>query len=184
MSASALAHSGIVFFETSRISSLFGETIVGFCPARLASSLPVSGRDAGGTLRGIGLCEQREKIAGPEFVNFEFPWGKQWPPPSDAGNYAGTRRRTATLPVGSFKPNSIGLFDLGGNVWELCLDTYKGSNSATGRDWGVLRGGSWATSNRLEDAILLPNVVDRNERDVIDGIRCVLATKPDGDAKK
>jgi hypothetical protein len=24
------------------------------------------------------LLEQREKIAGPEFVNFEFPWGKQW----------------------------------------------------------------------------------------------------------
>src|SRR5262245_2987921 len=27
------------------------------------------------------------------------------------------------------------------------------------------------------------NVVDRNERDVIFGFRCVLATKPDGDAK-
>jgi formylglycine-generating enzyme required for sulfatase activity len=49
---------------------------------------------------------------------------------------AGPRRRTATLPVGSFKPNSIGLFDLGGSVWEWCLDTYKGDNSATRRDWG------------------------------------------------
>jgi hypothetical protein len=29
----------------------------------------------------------------------------------------------------------------------------------------------------------LRNVVDRNERDVIYGFRCVLATEPDGDAK-
>jgi len=117
-------------------------------------------------------------------IKNEFPWGKQWPPPSDAGNYAGPRRRIATLPVGSFKSNSIGLYDLGGNVWEWCLDTYKGDNNATGRDWGVLRGGSWATSNRLEMQSSYRNVVDRNERDVIYGFRCVLATKADGDAKE
>jgi formylglycine-generating enzyme required for sulfatase activity len=39
-------------------------------------------------------------------------------------------------PLEGFKPNSIGLFDLGGNVWEWSLDTYKGDNSATGRDLG------------------------------------------------
>jgi formylglycine-generating enzyme required for sulfatase activity len=83
------------------------------------------------------LLEQREKIARPEFVNFEFPCGKQWLPPNDAGNYAGPRRRRATLPVGSFKPNSMRLFGLGGNVWEWCPVTYKGDNSATGRDWRV-----------------------------------------------
>ena len=48
---------------------------------------------------------------------------------------------------------------------------------------GVLRGGSWATSNRLEMQSSYRNVVDRNERDVIYGFRCVLGTKPDGDAK-
>jgi hypothetical protein len=118
-------------------------------------------------------------------IKNEFPWGKQWPPPNDAGNFAGTsgRRRAATLPVGSFKSNSIGLYDLGGNVWEWCLDTYKGDNSATGRDWGVLRGGSWATRNRLEMQSSYRNVVDRNERDVIYGFRCVLAPTPGGDLK-
>jgi eukaryotic-like serine/threonine-protein kinase len=116
-------------------------------------------------------------------IKNEFPWGKQWPPPNGAGNYAaaGGRRRTATTPVGSFKPNSIGLYDLGGNVWEWCLDTYKGGTSATGRDWGVLRGGSWATSNRLEMQSSYRNVVDRNDRDVIYGFRCVLATQADSE---
>jgi serine/threonine protein kinase/formylglycine-generating enzyme required for sulfatase activity len=113
-------------------------------------------------------------------IKNEFPWGKQWPPPSGAGNYAAAtgRRRGATMPVASFKPNASGLYDLGGNVWEWCLDTYKGGNSGTSRDWGVLRGGSWATSNRLEMQSSYRNVIDRNDRDVIYGFRCVLATQP------
>jgi serine/threonine protein kinase len=118
-------------------------------------------------------------------IKNEFPWGKQWPPPNGAGNYnlAAGRRRGATVPVGSFKPNSIGLYDLGGNVWEWCLDTYKGGNSGTSRDWGVLRGGSWATSNRLEMQSSYRNVVDRNDRDVIYGFRCVLAMQAIGDTQ-
>ena len=114
-------------------------------------------------------------------IKNEFPWGKQWPPPNDGGNYsAGSgQRRGATMPVGSFKPNSLGLYDLGGNVWEWCGDTYKGDSVVTGRDWGVLRGGSWATSNRLEMQSSYRNVIDRNDRDVIYGFRCVLAKQPE-----
>ena len=125
-------------------------------------------------------------------IRNEFPWGKQWPPPAGAGNYADQNAKgrsiaaienyadkfAETAPVGSFKSNALGLYDLGGNVWEWCAEGYKGNPAGAGRDWGVLRGGSWATSNRLELQSSYRNVVDRNERDVIYGFRCVLATQP------
>ena len=114
-------------------------------------------------------------------IKNEFPWGKQWPPPAGAGNYSEQQRRGTTTIAGSFKPNALGIYDLGGNVWEWCEEGYKGSSGNVGRDWGVLRGGSWGTSNRLEMQSSYRNVVDRNERDVIYGFRCVLTSQADAD---
>ena len=61
-----------------------------------------------------------------------------------------------TAPVGEFKPNAIGLYDMHGNVGEYCWDPYspnyyKQSPTAdpTGPVWAserVIRGGSWFES--------------------------------------
>ncbi len=101
----------------------------------------------------------------------EYPWGNQWPAPGRLGNYMGQEMRSSaeavrlfqsvgvsqrefalikgfsdthvfTAPVASYPPNSCGIYDLGGNVWEICEDN---ANSFLGR-WKV-RGGSWAVYN-------------------------------------
>jgi TonB family protein len=69
-----------------------------------------------------------------------YPWGTQWPPPKNAGNYATALRvdfYEFTSPVGSFRPNKFGLYDMGGNVWQWCEDWFD--DSQRGR---VLRGAS------------------------------------------
>jgi formylglycine-generating enzyme required for sulfatase activity len=61
--------------------------------------------------------------------------------------------RAQTVPVGSFPPNAFGLYDMHGNVWEWCQDTWHDSYKGAPHDgsaWGrgekesrVARGGSW-----------------------------------------
>ena len=75
--------------------------------------------------------------------------------------YGGGRRgqnRERTVPVGSFRPNAFGLYDVHGNVYEWAQDcwneNYAGAPS-DGRAWEtgdcsrrVLRGGSWYNGPR------------------------------------
>jgi sulfatase modifying factor 1 len=69
-----------------------------------------------------------------------------------------------TAPVGRFRSNSFGLYDLHGNVWEWCQDRYDreayqrrwGTTSdplvtSSGGDSRVLRGGGWSSYDGAGD---------------------------------
>ncbi|MEI9896688.1 MAG: SUMF1/EgtB/PvdO family nonheme iron enzyme [Chthoniobacter sp.] len=118
-----------------------------------------------------------------------YPWGSSFPPPADAGNYAGAEAKPGapdkwptisfyhdpfprTCPVPGFKPNERGISDLGGNVWEWCQDDYGRTNPR----WGVLRGGSWATSRPEEILSSYRRGFDPSFREDDVGFRCVVAT--------
>jgi formylglycine-generating enzyme required for sulfatase activity len=97
-----------------------------------------------------------------------FPWGRSMPPRPDSGNWAGRSANAlvvtiipgwddgyaATAPVGTFRPNPLGIYDGGGNVAEWVQDYYSvptpGQTDAlvdpTGPRRGsnrVIRGSSW-----------------------------------------
>ena len=79
-----------------------------------------------------------------------YPWGTEWPPTKGAGNYTGEETGSDvaikgyddgfawTAPVGTFPPNKFGLYDMGGNVWQWCMDSWNNESKAK-----VLRGASW-----------------------------------------
>ncbi len=108
---------------------------------------------------GIGSDETKRDLPSSLSGNIrdEYPWGTKWPPPQGASNYADsstsekhpstvgikgyTDGHPTTAPVMSFKPNKLGLFDLGGNVWEWCDAWYDDRKTDK-----VTRGGSWSDS--------------------------------------
>jgi formylglycine-generating enzyme required for sulfatase activity len=82
----------------------------------------------------------------PELVNYNgnYPYAN-----APKGKY-----REETTDVGSFPPNAFGLYDMHGNVWEWCLDTWHDNYNGAptdGSSWEsggennkrVLRGGCW-----------------------------------------
>ena len=149
----------------------------------------------------MGIGDREDAEATPKSKDMKiadvFPWGKQWPPPNDAGNYFGedARQRRGwpslrrpdmiyrvcqlsegfndgkvfTAAAGSFRPNGLGIYDLGGNVWEWCQDEYEPGSASR-----VLRGGSWGNGSR--DSVLSSDRHggDPDDRCEIIGFRAVV----------
>lgn len=108
-------------------------------------------------------------------IEGQYPWGAAWPPPVGTGNFGDDLQGyndgfVQTAPVGSFPGNPFGLYDMAGNVWEWCEDTYSSRNAKR-----VTRGGSWTSNSREELASSSRNPVSPERRGLIYGFRCVLA---------
>ncbi|MEE3279688.1 MAG: PEGA domain-containing protein [Pseudomonadota bacterium] len=94
-----------------------------------------------------------------------FPWGEKLPPPNRHGNYADLSAQhvvgriifayndnhIVSSPIGTFKANAKGIYDLGGNVSEWVHDYYVipepgislGPLGPPKGDYHVIRGSSW-----------------------------------------
>jgi hypothetical protein len=136
--------------------------------------------------KAVGLAGEREGFPANKDGKIKgvYPWGKTWPPPAGAGNLADRSAQAAfkSLPalskfddgfpttsrVGTFPPNAFGLFDMSGNVWQWCEDSYSHDENVH-----VLRGGSWRTGD--SHALLSSHRLSTQDgRDSNLGFRCVL----------
>jgi len=105
-------------------------------------------------------------------VNLKYPWGHQFPPEPQSGNFADESAKDllssylvayndgypVVAPPAKFKANPLGLYDLGGNTAEWCHDYYsiypydsqKVYKDPTGPEEGrhhIIRGSSWQQSS-------------------------------------
>lgn len=72
-------------------------------------------------------CKQIARI----FAELFNQWSADWVPVDEY---------EFTCPVGSFSANRLGICDLGGNVWEWCMDTWSDAD----RQMMISRGGSYS----------------------------------------
>jgi formylglycine-generating enzyme required for sulfatase activity len=105
-----------------------------------------------------------------------FPWGETWPPPAGFANYGvpGADSFPNTSPVGSFPANKFGLYDMSGNVWQMCEDP-SGKKEGNSMLY-VTKGGSWGTADADSLKCNFRRFINPHKADNTVGFRCVLVT--------
>ena len=84
-----------------------------------------------------------------------YPWGNDitYDDANWGNTVSGKDKWKYCAPVGSFRPNGYGLYDMAGNLWEWCADWYasdyyanpplRNPQGPSSGSYRVLRGGSW-----------------------------------------
>ncbi|MFO1437303.1 MAG: SUMF1/EgtB/PvdO family nonheme iron enzyme [Verrucomicrobiaceae bacterium] len=140
----------------------------------------------------VGIGDKEDKDLPPEEKSGKvlgvYPWGRQFPPINLVGNYAGVEVRALNLPsnfplfeqytdgfahtspVMRFRANERGIYDLGGNVFEMCEDWYNPKHEGH-----PARGGSWNYSAQFYLMSSTRCEVKSTTRSVDCGFRIVLS---------
>ena len=118
--------------------------------------------------------KEREFATRGGLKNRKYPWGDEIPDRSRA-NFGGLEEGTTT--VGKYPPNGFNLYDMGGNIFELCSDKYEWDyykksprENPSGPETGdrcVARGGSYRSSeyylrcsSRYDIFKIVPSFID------------------------
>ena len=101
-----------------------------------------------------------------ELANYDATITYAFEPPGES--------RETTTPVGSFPPNAFGLYDMHGNIWEWCADTWHDNYLEAPNDsrpwiggdldnFSPMRGGTWsldAASCRSANRLKLNRIIE------------------------
>jgi len=116
----------------------------------------------------------KEKAELPDGYSYALPTESQWETLvanaslNDAVMKLNNANCSSTAPVGSLGPNSLGLYDMRGNVMEWCQDSHDPS-------YHVLRGGAWDTISEPSSRLVFrwfAQLTDKPQNDF--GFRVVL----------
>ncbi|MEX2262770.1 MAG: formylglycine-generating enzyme family protein [Bryobacteraceae bacterium] len=124
-----------------------------------------------------------EKAARGGMEGKDFPWGD-----NVATGDARFNTADGAAPIGQYKPNAYGLFDMAGNAAEWCADWFDRTyyeNSPERNPPGpmegkykMVRGGAWADGPR-RITVFFRNWIRPNQTTPNLGFRCVLEVKPE-----
>jgi formylglycine-generating enzyme required for sulfatase activity len=129
----------------------------------------------------------------------EYPWGNHFPPQAQDGNFGIIEvddRHEGTAPTMSFRSNEIGIYDLGGNVWEFCRTWYSSAlndeqtlndlfllrDDGGGHIFRVLRGSSWKCDFRVQLRSSFRGIIPQTGTRPDCGFRVVLTQVGDSSA--
>jgi formylglycine-generating enzyme required for sulfatase activity len=132
----------------------------------------VSWNDAMDFCKKLTIMEQGDDQL-PDGFAYSLPTEDQWAKLADGASLNDAvmslppNHYSSTEPVGTLKPNSLGLYDTRGNVMEWCLDSHDPS-------YRVLRGGAWDTAVEPSSRIEFRNYAKPGDKKNDYGFRVIL----------